>query len=1767
MRKKLVLFAGPLVLTLVLVTTLLVSPLLEDVAHPAATVDLGDVDLEGIEVDDAVLGVPLAHGLYGGLIYWTEVIALDDTTSRVFVSTQSANSIFYADVDHSGETPSTGDFQVLPDLDADAGFGQIPMFTADDKSGWIYFSWWPEDGMESMDEKDERIPGLYKCNVEEGSLTSLEEPQEGPDCGPGRHISSSLFAHDGNLFFVEREEEWPQFGPEDGPQDGPMGPLSVTNCLTYGTLDEDTGDFTELGQAKINGDTDFWPSWENGIVHNPSNNCLYILNRGAHGGGHDYQGSIIKSDDIYSEIDSNTTFTELSLPPMNYEEGWTSAWWQAFGIGPDGRLFLLGWAQFDNYGEPCVAYTDNEGETWTTHARNRDEEWWGNCGPNMVFSGTSDHYIAYCGTMVSEDKGVTWGPLPRGANDVPLWGGNPVETDPNNSLMFYIPTHEGIAVSTDGGYNFNRRGGNLTIDDASNPWDVWFEDMAAAAINSTTTRVIVNQRYWKEKDNWDWMNQGQAFYYMDVDHSGDAPSYGTFVAIEGLTDFASAESSQVNDFILDGSSGYIFFEGERQSYEGDWWEHGLFKCAVDAATVDDISEVTKTSVAEYTFNMGGTWVDGSYDGEEPTWIDGHYEDAEGNWLDDYQDGATWVDGHWSGEWPEWVDGDWVGGTTINEGDTYEEILHARSPLIHQGNMFFTECETDWNSGTWVDETYDQDGNYIPGHWDNTTTIAYLRQGTVAANGSYTTSASGSAVICNQELNPRCIVRNPHNNLIYILDEGCHWMEPRTDPAIYKSSTTWDAITSETTFTRLSLPEPASETDRYEWRVLQCAPDGRLFISGENQGQNWEQVIGFSADEGENWVIGSIDWETGQPGRNFGFIGDATDYDVICGNVVSEDRGLNWKSIPRTDGAKVVPNSACLAIDPNNSDMLYIPTSKGIGYSADGGFEFSEMNEGLTAVQIRDLVLDPTTGYGWSVAKSGIRYVTDYDTDPVWSHPIDPAGDDWSWYDTVDMDFSDLNGATAYASSRHNDKIFKTTDRGANWKCFRRPEPQYEPPAQQDDDGWGWHAWPRWEGQISDLKIDQNDSDRLFVGYDARWFCMDPDSTSFDPPYGQLWIVTDNGDTWTQILLRNSQETNDSYVEIEDTMNPGQVRDRFMKGDINVDDILVVEEEGKTVLYVAAHYFDEYATPVPEGEERWNSNGRYDHQTGLPYIYKIYRVEEDSSSTSGWSVTADLANDDLYMVDLVADSSGTLYAIGKTYDETTYNAFVEEFQAEFKAEMKERAERDHVEGFYNDISYEFYNHIYEMINGEYLEGYDPDAKHEPKDGDTGPAEAGGPPPDGDDDEMGQFFEQACHDFYDEYFKDWDWDADAYDDYFEDCFEGFFAEVIEPEFDKNFDDEFDRHFDMDWQHMMPQNGVRIVYKKILGGSWTALTMKGLNKSQSFHHGYEEAKEVIAVGKDPFDVSEEIPYVGFNKYLYYLPSEGETETAGDTGTASASELEWVLGYKYSAGTMINVIATILNDTASGASLVLPAAEDDEAVIYLGTGVGVYEQPMTAASVELDMPEGDTANHEIPEQTRYLGGDLGIAAVSIIVDIIGAPSGASIEVTIIEGTDAAKIKIEGESLYSLFDAAASEEDLDIRDVAYVVELVKNNLTDDNIGEATITLKVGKSWVEKYGTSAINIFRVSDDGTTQEILPTEFVEYDGDQAVFVAVSENGLSYFGLVAVDSGGAIPLSLYVAIVSGVLVIMGLATFMLRRRHPEVPSYSPVEVLEDREDYLNQ
>ncbi|MDY6836041.1 MAG: hypothetical protein SVY53_14710, partial [Chloroflexota bacterium] len=1023
---------------------------------------------------------PDTTGLYGGLIHWIEVIDLGDNKSRVFISTQSANSIFWADIDHTQDDPFEDvTFQIVPDLDADAGFGEIRSFAVDEASGWLYFTWWPEGGSDDSAHEE----GIYRCNITEGSLTHVDiaDDSEGPDSWLG--YVDSLMIHDSHLFFVE--EHW----NED----------DADYYFHFGMIDETTGAYTEDSASPITLSSEKM-GWSRTIVHNPQNNQLYILDGGDHWGDNNIDSTIYKTSDTYDNLSNSTTFSTI-VPPQGSNQ--SPRQYEALGISPDGVLFLAGWQQTDRgYHDSIVIRSENDGLTWEEGSR--DEYCWAWQGPNFAFmENDSSSYDIISGTLVSDDDGATWGMLPRTGNVWPHPGA--ISFDPNAKNTFYVQCDRGIAVTNDAGYSFSKA---WTRSENS-----WIEDIEVIALDSNSSRIFIREREHSDTSQYD------KIYYADIDHSGASPVYGDFQTVAGM-----GEGSQWqiwSQMTGDSTSGYVLFEGENT--EGSTSNSGLYR--TDGATTPTLVDL------------------GSWYASRPLLHDGmiFFVNSSGG----YYEPGYWVDGYWEEE-QEWVPG-------------------------------YDDDEGNWVTGYWTE------GVWVEGYWEEGTQsnpATKLYYGTIGEDGTFT--AGGEVQITDSDnLWPERIIHNTYDDCLYLLSND--WS---TGSNIYKSSDTYDNLSESTTFETINTPSSSSESsgtgttetmsDSYQWNAFGIGPDGRLFLGGWSSGGMGGNVIAHSENGGTNWDTVSLENEWSGIGDEFAFLETTAGYDAFCGTMVSSNKGANWGNLPRKDDTKAHPNSACVQVDPNDPQVIYIPTSKGIGVSADGGYHFVEINQGVEAVQIKDMVLDPETGYGWAVAKSGVRKITNYNTDPVWSSPMDPDGEG-AWYRTVEMDVSDETGNTAYVGTEWGDTLYMTTDGGENWESLRRPQPQYNPdPEDTTSLDYTWY-WPNWTGSVSAIKVDPyDDNHRVFVGFDAgRW--RDQEEAAF----GQLWIIDEDNieswdetdmwisspwdnDGWEQIILQEDAD-NDSVVLYEDNSGNSWAN---MKGDVNIHDILITQEDNQTVIYVA-----------------------------------------------------------------------------------------------------------------------------------------------------------------------------------------------------------------------------------------------------------------------------------------------------------------------------------------------------------------------------------------------------------------------------------------------------------------------------------------------------------------------------------------------------------------------------------------------------------------------
>ncbi|MEA1986023.1 MAG: T9SS type A sorting domain-containing protein [Candidatus Marinimicrobia bacterium] len=226
----------------------------------------------------AQTSAPNVESVYGGRINAITGHVLSPHSSRIFISTESANSVFYTDIHCDSTGLVFSNFTVMPGLDDVANYGANIKYLASHKtSGFLFFL--HDNGLLSSH------PSFSTVNTIDNSM----------------HFTDLLIQDSVILY-------------------------TGSNNINFGLLD---------GGANYTKDTDSPISFPtltqaNEILINPNNDLVYLCQFGNN-------VRIVKSSDEYYNLSSSTTFTDISPSSLT-----ASIDWRTFGIAPDGRLFLAG---------------------------------------------------------------------------------------------------------------------------------------------------------------------------------------------------------------------------------------------------------------------------------------------------------------------------------------------------------------------------------------------------------------------------------------------------------------------------------------------------------------------------------------------------------------------------------------------------------------------------------------------------------------------------------------------------------------------------------------------------------------------------------------------------------------------------------------------------------------------------------------------------------------------------------------------------------------------------------------------------------------------------------------------------------------------------------------------------------------------------------------------------------------------------------------------------------------------------------------------------------------------------------------------------------------------------------------------------------------------------------------------------------------------------------------------------------------------------------
>ncbi len=352
----------------------------------------------------------------------------------------------------------------------------------------------------------------------------------------------------------------------------------------------------------------------------------------------------------------------------------------------------------------------------------------------------------------------------------------------------------------------------------------------------------------------------------------------------------------------------------------------------------------------------------------------------------------------------------------------------------------------------------------------------LHFGTLDGSSNFSEDANSPRSIGATPVSP-VITVNPSNSYVYVCDVN-------STPVVYKSSDPYDSFGGSTSFSSLTATSLSADT----WTAFDAGPDGTLFLGGSGSSV---KVVAYSTDDGSTWNSGSTSI-TGTGGTNFGFGASSSPYTVYFADVYAvytNGSGFGSWSEMGNSGLETHPNDGSVAVDPNNTSVIYMTTDQGIGKSTDGGATISEMDDGVEAVQVQDFSLNPSSDVAWAASKSGVRKVTDFTTGSgTWTNALFPTSDGSPYYSA---EINSYTGDTAFAG---NVRVYKTIDGGSNWtQVFTAEKIRLQ--------------FLRINSEVRAIEVDPNDSDMILAGYTI--------DNSTDQ--GGVFYSTDGGGSWGQIF--------------------------------------------------------------------------------------------------------------------------------------------------------------------------------------------------------------------------------------------------------------------------------------------------------------------------------------------------------------------------------------------------------------------------------------------------------------------------------------------------------------------------------------------------------------------------------------------------------------------------------------------------------------------------
>lgn len=352
------------------------------------------------------LTAPVAEGVYGGRVLAIDAYALGMDSTRIIISTESSNTLFYADIksDNVGTASYLANFNTVPGADMDDGFGDnVNKMAVHESSGYIFFI---------------EASHIYRVAPKSGSAVGLTLVSN----------VSQLKIIDDNFYAVEG------------------GDLHFGTLNSSGVLTLNASSPIAISGSGLNSP----PTIEIDKVTQE----MWIFVEGT-------VPELYRSSEPYTSFGSSTSFSSVSLTAMakpNVE-------YRAFGSSPDGLLYIMGnhYPSASNVSDYFdVAVSEDSAGSWYHYKKPFSGPFAQIAGPNIEFAGNAANYYMSNGDSWNDNNGdsTAWNYFgnPGGLHNNNRANSGAVKVDPVNDSLIYFTTNVALGFSADygsTGYGFN----------------------------------------------------------------------------------------------------------------------------------------------------------------------------------------------------------------------------------------------------------------------------------------------------------------------------------------------------------------------------------------------------------------------------------------------------------------------------------------------------------------------------------------------------------------------------------------------------------------------------------------------------------------------------------------------------------------------------------------------------------------------------------------------------------------------------------------------------------------------------------------------------------------------------------------------------------------------------------------------------------------------------------------------------------------------------------------------------------------------------------------------------------------------------------------------------------------------------------------------------------------------------------------------------------------------------------------------------------------